>query len=125
MLMQSTLEPSWGKVNRCWLPGRGPEMYCHIFRTATNLARLRKLRQYSHSADETGSSSGSAEQIYLPPRHRKHSNRSKASVHMRPLTSCNDVHSDIEEIRHGAKQKSLKAKLSLKLKSEVSHGMEK
>ena len=30
-------------------------------------ARLRRLRQHS-SAEETGSSSGSAEQIYLPPR---------------------------------------------------------
>ena len=119
MLTQSTLGTSWENLDF----NANFDFILTWFRTATNLARLRKLRQYSHSADETGSSSGSAEQIYLPPRHRKHSNRSKASVHLaRPLTSCNDLHSDIEEIRHGAKQKSLKAKLSLKLKSEVSPG---
>ena len=74
----------------------------------------------------TGSSSGSAEQIYLPPRHRKYSSKSKGSEgHQkgRPLTSRLDRPSnsdlDVPNIRFCSKPKSLKARLSLQLKSEV------
>ena len=88
-------------------------------RTASNLARLRKLRQYN-SADETGSSSGSAEQIYCPPRTRK---QIKTKTGARPLTSRLDGPSQTElevpNIRYYSKPKSLKARLSQRLKPEV------
>ena len=92
-------------------------------RTASNLARLRALRQYN-SADETGSSSGSAEQIYLPPRTRKPSSKNKTKTGAsRPLTSRLDrpSHSemDVPNIRYYSKPKSLKARLSQRLKTEV------
>ena len=93
-------------------------------RTASNLARLRKLRQYN-SADETGSSSGSAEQIYLPPRTRKPSSKNKIKTAglSRPVTSRLDRPSqtdlEVPNIRYYSKPKSLKARLSQRLKTEV------
>lgn len=92
-------------------------------RTASNLARLRKLRQYS-SADETGSSSGSAEQIYMPPKARRASSRAKLkSVPARPMTSRLErpSHSDLDvpNIRYYSKPKSLKARLTHKMKTEA------
>ena len=92
-------------------------------RTASNLARLRKLRQYS-SADETGSSSGSAEQIYMPPKTRRASTRAKLkSVPARPMTSRLErpSHSDLDvpNIRYYSKPKSLKARLTHKMKNEA------